>query len=42
MKVWIVAELDSVFPNSGTVVGFLLMKNLQGNLSKKGVERQVK
>lgn len=21
MKVWIVAELDSIFPNSGTVVG---------------------
>lgn len=35
MKVWIVAELDSVFPNSGTVVGVFTDEKLAREFVKE-------
>ena len=35
MKIWIVAELDSVFPNSGTIVGVFTDEELARQFIKE-------
>ena len=35
MKIWVVAELDSVFPNSGTVVGVFTDEKLAREFVKE-------
>lgn len=35
MKIWVVAELDSVFPNSGTIVGVFTDEKLAREFVKE-------
>jgi hypothetical protein len=40
MKIWVVAELDSVFPNSGTIVGVFTDKKLARDFVKEKRNRK--
>jgi hypothetical protein len=40
MKIWVVAELDSVFPNSGTIVGVFTDEKLARDFVKEKRNRE--